>query len=64
MAYPKNGGGVGLLRFFFQDDVRQTLARFLLELAGEAQAAKEYPLRFAQKHSVRIVRIVEILNRG
>lgn len=29
--------------FFFQDNVRQTLARFLLELAGEAQAAKEQP---------------------
>ena len=40
--------GVGLLRFFFQDNVRQALARFLLELAGEAQAAKEQSLRFVE----------------
>ena len=54
----------GFLRFFFQDEVRQTLARLLLEFAGEVRAAEEKSLRFAQKHYVEIVRILENSKKG
>ena len=35
----------GFLRFFFQDEVCQALARLLLEFAGEVRAAEEQLLR-------------------
>ncbi len=52
------------LRFFFQEKVHPTLARFLLEFVGEIQAIEGHSLRFAQKHHVEIARIVENPKKG